>query len=148
MRILDLSAGNRAIWFEKDLPFVTFLDKRESVNPTFVCDTRSIPDEVGKDFNLVVFDPPHVNFGASADMSKAYGHHTSADIRDIVARSSDEAHRISKPNALMAFKWNDHDQKLEKILALMPKWKPLFGHKVSSRTKHSSMTYWVMLISR
>lgn len=47
----------------------------------------------------------------------------------------------------MALKWNDHDQKLEKILELLsPCWKALFGHKTAMRTKHSSTTYWVMLL--
>lgn len=146
MKILDLSAGNRAVWFNKQHPLATYLDKRESVKPTFVCDTRSIPSEVGEEFDLVVFDPPHVNFGKNAQMSKTYGHHTSEEIRDIVKLSSKEAHRVTKTNALMAFKWNDHDQKLDKILSLMSEWwEPLFGHATSVRTKHNCQTYWVML---
>lgn len=57
MKILDLSAGNRAIWFDKNHPLATFLDKRPEVNPTIVCDTRDIPESVGKDFDLIVWDP-------------------------------------------------------------------------------------------
>lgn len=56
-------------------------------------------------------------------------------------------HKNSEP--LMAFKWNDHDQKLPRVLALMVEWwEPLFGHTTSSRTKHSCQTYWVMLRRR
>ena len=96
--------------------------------PDIVADTRSIPEDVGTDFDLIVFDPPHVNFGRGANISEDYGHHTASEIRDIVCRSAIEAHRVSRENTLMAFKWNDHDQKLERILDLMSKWwVPLFA---------------------
>lgn len=149
MKILDMSAGNRAVWFNKNYPDCTYVDVRPSVNPTVVADTRDLGNTVGEGYNLVVFDPPHVNFGANAAMSKTYGHHTTEQIRDIIRCSAKEAHRVTLPDALMAFKWNDHDQKLDKILALMSDWwEPLFGHATSSRTKHSCQTYWVMLRRR
>lgn len=47
MKILDLSAGRRAVWFDKKHPLTTYLDKRAEVEPDIVCDTRSIPDSVG-----------------------------------------------------------------------------------------------------
>ena len=148
IKILDMSAGNRAIWFDKECPYTTFLDCRVSTNPTILCDIRELPLTVGIGYDLVVFDPPHVNFGKNAEMSKTYGHHTTEEIREIIQKSTNEAHKVSKENAFMAFKWNDHDQKLEKILRLMPLWEPLFGHKVSQRIKHSSTTYWVLLKRR
>lgn len=151
MKILDLSAGNRAIWLEKDLDFVTFLDKRPETNPDFVCDTRSIPDEVGRDFDLVVFDPPHANFGKNGRMTARYGHSTAAEIRSTVFWTAMEAWRVTKPNALMAFKWNDHDMKLDRMLELMNhSWRPLFGHHMRNRggSEAKSQTYWVMLLRR
>ncbi len=149
MKILDMSSGNRAIWFNKEHPLCTFLDIRSSCNPTIVADTRDLPYEVGEGYNLIVFDPPHVNFGKNAEMSKTYGHHTTSEIRDIIRKSAKEAHRITEKDALMAFKWNNHDQKLEKILNLMSDyWEPLFGHTVSLRTKHASSTKWVLLLRK
>jgi hypothetical protein len=151
MKILDMSAGGRAIWIEKDLDFVTFLDRRPEMEPDFVCDTRAIPEEVGGGYDLVVFDPPHVNCGANGHMAKYYGHHTAAEIRDIVSGSSKEAHRVSRSGALMAFKWNDHDMKLDRMLDLMrPFWRPLFGHHMRNRggSDAKSQSYWVMLLRR
>lgn len=146
MKILDMSAGNRAIWFDKNHNLTTYLDIRPEVNPSIVCDTRELPLEVGNDYNLIVFDPPHVNFGANAEMSKTYGYHTTDEIRDIIRRSAKEAYRVSAADAIMAFKWNNHDQKLDNVLDLMFEWwEPLFGHLVSTRTKHSSQTYWIIL---
>lgn len=146
MKILDMSAGNRAVWFNKQHPSAVYVDRRAEVEPSIVANTRALPVEVGSGYNLIVFDPPHVNFGANAAMSKTYGHHTTEDIRSIIEGSAREAHRVSVLNALMAFKWNDHDQSFDKVLALMaPWWEPLFGHVTSVRTKHNCQTQWVML---
>ena len=151
MKILDLSAGNRAIWIEKDCELATFLDCRPEANADFICDTRAIPEIVGSGYGLVVFDPPHANFGKNGAMTKRYGHFTAAQIRSTIRATSREAHRVTKPDALMAFKWNDHDQQLDKVLALMDRyWRPLFGHHMRNRggsdAKHQ--TFWVMLLRR
>lgn len=143
MKILDMSAGNRAIWFNKTHPCATYIDIRPEVKPDFVVDSTKtgLADE---SFDLVVFDPPHVNFGKNARMSKNYGHHTTEQIRQIIKGSGKEAHRVSKPNALMAFKWNNHDQKLPTVLKMMSEyWEPLFGHMTKDGPR--SQTYWTML---
>ena len=146
MKILDISAGNRAVWFNKTHPDAVYVDIRPEVSPTIVANSMHLPPEVGTEFTLIIFDPPHVNFGATAELSKTYGYHTTEQIREIVRESVREAHRVSLPDALMAFKWNNHDQKLDRILSLMAEWwEPLVGHKVASRTKHSSSTQWVLL---
>lgn len=146
MRIIDLSAGNRAVWFDKNHRDAVYVDVRPEVGPSIVADARALPAAVGLDFNLVVFDPPHVNFGAKSNMSRDYGHYTTSQIRDIISGTAREAHRITAPDALMAFKWNDHDQPLGSVLDLMrPYWEPLFGHGVSPSHRQRSMTAWVML---
>ena len=146
MRILDLSAGNRAVWFDKHYPDATFVDIRPEVHPTVLADSRALGDAVGMEYDLIVFDPPHVNFSAGAQMSQTYGHHTTAQIRELIAATGQEAHRVSRIDALMVFKWNDHDQKLATVLALLsPWWEPLVGHKVAMRTKHASATTWALL---
>lgn len=145
MKILDLTAGNRAIWFDKNHPLVTYLDKRGSVNPTIICDIRNIPESVGSGFSLVVFDPPHMNCGPNSNMSKVYGYHTTAEILETVKLAGTEVHKITASNALMALKWNTHDIKLEKIFMLLGRnrWEPLFGHLTKDGPR--SQTYWVML---
>lgn len=106
VRILDMSAGNRAVWFNKSHPDCLYLDRRESVNPDIVCDTRKLPAEVGEGYDLIVFDPPHKNCGPNSNMSKTYGHSTTAEILSTIEGSGREAARVSKPSALMALKWN------------------------------------------
>lgn len=143
MKILDLSAGNRAVWYNKKHPLCTYLDKRPEVNPDIVCNTNSLPAEVGSGFDLVVFDPPHMNCGPKSNMSRIYGYHKTPEILETIKLTSIEAHRVSKENALMALKWNDHDIRLQRVFDLMPNWEPLFGHLVKNGAH--SQTYWVML---
>ena len=145
MRIVDLTAGTRSIWFNKDQPGAIFIDIRKEVEPTFVRDARNtgLADQY---FDVVVFDPPHANFGKNGKMSKNYGHHSAAEIKALITGAAKEAHRISKRNAVMSFKWNDHDLTLNSALKLMADyWTPLFGQKTSVRTMRASTTYWVML---
>lgn len=125
MKILDLSAGNRAIWYAKDHPMVTFLDKRAEVWPDILCDTNEgIP---GSGYNLFVWDPPHMNCGPNSDMSKRYGHHTTAEILHLLQTTSRNAYKVAAENALMAFKWNNHDISLDRVFKLLNGWEPLFG---------------------
>ncbi len=147
MKILDLTAGNRAIWHDKQNPLATYLDIRPEMKPDHVCDTRNIPAHVGSGFNLIVYDPPHCNMGPTSDMAKKYGHFTTKEILDSVEHTSIEAHRVGAPGALLIFKWATRDIKLERVLALMTeKWQPLFGDitKFSQRSK----THWLVLKRR
>jgi hypothetical protein len=132
VRILDLTPGNRGIWFNKNDARADFGVSAE-----------------GCGYQLVVFDPPHANVGATSNMSRNYGHSTAAEIREFITEMARTAWLRSMPNALMAFKWNDHDRKLSPILDLMiPWWSPLFGQRTAVRRKHASSTYWVMLVRR
>lgn len=144
MKILDATAGNRGIWFNKNCSDATYMDIRPEVKPDIVgdCTKTDFPD---KHFDLIVFDPPHFKAGPKSQMAKIYGQLNAREIRDLIEDGFKEFHRILKDNGFVLFKWNDHDQKLDKILRLILNFEPLFGQKVSVRTKHSSATYWVCL---
>lgn len=145
-RILDLSAGNRAVWFDKRCELATFVDVRPEVAPDIVADSTNLPATIGGGYDLVVFDPPHKNNAATGNMVRSYGHHTAEEITNILVGTAREAHRVTKPGALMAFKWNTHTRKLDSALALLkPYWRPLFGHGVSHQQR-TSQTSWVMLL--
>jgi hypothetical protein len=146
VKILDVSAGNRAVWFDKRCPLATYVDIRPEVKPDIVADSRALPTQIGEGYDLVVFDPPHKNNGAAGYMTRSYGHHTAEQITDIIRRTAAETHRVTRVHALMAFKWNDHTRKLASVLSLLrPYWIPLFGHGVSAQQR-SSQTSWVMLV--
>jgi hypothetical protein len=148
VKILDLSAGMRAVWYDKNHPLATFVDRRAEVNPTIVADTRALPEEVGDGYDLIVFDPPHVNCGPNSNMSRRYGHHSTKDIIETIEGTSKEAHRVAKPNGLLALKWNDHDISIERVFRMMPHWEPLFGHITKDGPGSASKTYWAMMRRR
>lgn len=143
MKIVDLSAGNRAIWFDKNHPMAIYLDKRPEVNPTIVCDTRNLIPGLLSDVDLFVWDPPHMNCGPNSNMSRVYGYHTTADILELIEKTGRQAYLAAADKALMALKWNNHDIKLKRVFELLPNWEPLFGHL--TKDGPGSQTYWVML---
>lgn len=149
MRILDISAGRRGVWFDKNHRDAVYVDIRPEVEPTLVADSRKLPADMEQSFDLILFDPPHKNNGANGKMTYNYGHWTHAQIQEIVIGCAREGFRVAKPDGLMAFKWNDHGLKLDTALSwLAPWWEPLFGHGVSGQHRHKSMTSWVMLRRR
>lgn len=148
MKIIDLSAGNRAVWFDQNYRDAIYVDIRPEVEPTVIADARALPMEIGQDYDLIVFDPPHKNT-VGGNCGKNYGEWNAAQIHEIVIGTAKEAHRIAKPDGLMAFKWNDHTRKLSTVLALISQWwEPLFGHGARHQHHHGSMTFWVMLRRR
>jgi hypothetical protein len=147
MRILDLSAGNRAIWYDKKHPLCIYLDRRAEVEPDIVCDTNlGIPPSVGTGFNLICWDPPHMPHGPNSDMARAYGRSSTAQILDLLSKTGREAWLVSAPKALLAFKWNTHDIKLNRVFSLLSDWEPLFGHLTKDGPR--SQTYWIMFLRR
>lgn len=120
-----------------------FIDIRAEVNPTVVADSTKLPESVGSGYDLVVWDPPHMNCGPNSNMSKVYGYHTTEMILFVIGGTGKEAHRVTKPNALMALKWNNHDIRLQRVFDLLPQWEPLFGH--ITKDGPGSQTYWTML---
>ena len=87
--ILDVTCGSRGIWFQKDEPHTIYCDRRReewdgdfgsnkhhkhlSIDPDIMCDFTSLPFR-DEQFQLVVFDPPHVeNLSEASWMRKGYG---------------------------------------------------------------------------
>ena len=74
--ILDVTCGDRTIWFQKNEPHTIYCDKRDEewegdfgrnkdkhrhlrIHPDIQCDFTCLPFE-DNSFELVVFDPPHI----------------------------------------------------------------------------------------
>ena len=79
--ILDVTCGDRTIWFQKQEPHTIYCDKRREefegdfgtilnkdgkkkhrhlvIDPDVQCDFTQLPFE-DESFQLVVFDPPHI----------------------------------------------------------------------------------------
>ncbi|HEV2519450.1 MAG TPA: class I SAM-dependent methyltransferase [Thermoplasmata archaeon] len=145
MKILDATAGNRGIWINKAYPGATFIDIRPGTHPqNLLVDCRHTSFADGE-FDLVVFDPPHMSIGPRAQMAQRYGSFSTGYIRELVAEAFREFRRVLRPDGLVAFKWNDHDTPLQKVLDLATGFEPLVGVRVAQRIHHESETSWVLL---
>ncbi len=138
------------MWFDKSDPIACFVDHRPEVKPDLVADSRDLNGVEDSRYDLIVFDPPHTNFGANSHMARTYGHTTGPEITRLIRCTAAATHRVARPGAFMAFKWNDRDRRLEVALNLMrPFWRPLFGHRVGQRPRREggniSTTWWVLL---
>lgn len=138
--ILDMTAGSRMMWFDKDNKNTLFVDKRQmfeelasghliDVNPDVIADWTEglpFPDE---SFHLVVFDPPHlIHAGANSWLAKKYGVLDEVSWPFIIRDGFDEAMRVLKPFGTLVFKWNDSQIPLNELLNEIL-YKPLFGQK-------------------
>lgn len=159
MRALDPCCGSRMMWFDKQHPDAIFGDQRSEtlvvtdrthgnpdgkrtlrIEPDTLMDFRALPFADGA-FNLVAFDPPHLErAGPKSWLAAKYGK-LSGDWREDLRTGFLECFRVLHPNGVLVFKWNETQVKLAEVLALTPH-APLFG-QVSGR---SGMTHWLVFM--
>ena len=157
--VLDACCGSRMMWFNKADPRAVFGDNRSEVltvtdntrgnvsgqrtlriEPDTLMDFRAIPF-ADKSFNLVAFDPPHLEHaGPKSWLAAKYGK-LSLDWRHDLTAGFAECFRVLKPHGVLVFKWNETQVKLAEVLKLTPH-APLFG-QVSGR---SGMTHWLVFM--
>jgi SAM-dependent methyltransferase len=145
--VLDITAGSRMMWFDKQDQRALFVDQRReahvlcdgralNIAPDLQADFRALPF-ADASFSLVVFDPPHLIYaGTHGWLSKKYGRLTPT-WRDDIQQGFTEAFRVLKQDGTLIFKWNESQVKVRELLELTPH-KPLFGH-VSNR---KGLTHW------
>jgi ubiquinone/menaquinone biosynthesis C-methylase UbiE len=151
--VLDACCGGRMMWFNKSNPLALYMDKRREslrwddagmgkleVNPDVLADFTAMPfpDE---SFNLVVFDPPHMNsLGQNSKMAQLYGRLLPTWHCDI-GEGFKECFRVLKPLGTLIFKWNECEIPLDEVVKLSPI-PPLFGHA----TKRHGKTHWLAFL--
>ncbi len=147
--ILDMCCGSRMFWFDRADPRVVFGDIRSEshilcdgrkleIDPDVIFDFRDLPFPDAQ-FNLVVFDPPHLEHaGVNGWQCKKYGVLNKDTWRDDLRQGLSEAFRVLKPFGTLIFKWNETQIKTSEILALTTH-KPAFGHPSGKRAN----THWI-----
>ncbi len=140
--ILDMTAGSRMMWFDRDNENVVFVDKRRcyerldtghviNVQPDVLADwsnKQGLPFS-DNSFYLVLFDPPHlIHAGGNSWLAKKYGTLNADNWQAIIQTGFNEAMRVLKPYGTLVFKWNDSQIALPDLLAEIP-YEPLFGQK-------------------
>ena len=154
--ILDVTCGGRSIWFQKNEPHTIFCDKRAeewdgdfcigsdhphhkslSVKPDVICDFTNLPFE-DETFNLVVFDPPHVeNLKESSWFRKEYGS-LDGDWKPMIKRGFQECMRVLKAGGVLVFKWSEVRISTREIINVIGQ-EPLFGHRSGKKMN----THWM-----
>lgn len=157
--ILDVTCGDRTIWFQKNEPHTIYCDKRREewegdfgktlradgkqkhrhlvINPDVQCDFTDLPfpDE---SFSLVVFDPPHIeNLSTTAWMRKSYGS-LDGNWKPMIRKGFEECMRVLKPGGVLVFKWSDISISTREIIKVMGQ-EPLFGHRSGKKMN----THWM-----
>lgn len=146
--ILDPCCGSRMMHFDRTNPNVVFGDIRAEkhilcdgrsleVSPDIEMDFRAMPFKDGQ-FNLVVFDPPHlIKAGKESWLALKYGK-LQASWRDDIRKGFEECFRVLANGGVLIFKWNETQIKVSEILALTDQ-KPVFGHISGKRAN----THWI-----
>lgn len=137
-RILDACCGSRMFWYDRENKHTIYQDNRE-LNTT-LCDGRKLeikPDTFGdfrkmdyadNTFDLVVFDPPHLNkAGKNSWLAQKYGVLAENWQEDIKA-GFEECFRVLRPFGTLVFKWNEVQIPFSEVVKLAPE-EPLFGDK-------------------
>lgn len=153
--ILDCTCGSRTIWFNKEHPAAIYTDKRVEhdlaiwkstkndsvrtldVEPDVVADFTDLPFP-DCSFELVVFDPPHLDkVGDNAWMRKKYGR-LEGDWRAMIHDGFSECMRVLKPHGTLIFKWSEVQIPTREVINAIGQ-EPLFGHR-SGKQMH---THWL-----
>ncbi len=138
-------------WFNRNNPQVAYGDIRNehhtlcdgrslNINPDIEMDFRDMPFESNQ-FNLVVFDPPHLlKAGKQSWLALKYGK-LKDDWREDLKKGFAECFRVLANDGVLIFKWNETQIKVSEILALTDQ-VPLFGHPSGKR----SNTHWIVFM--
>ena len=155
MKILDATACSREIWYQKNHPFVTFMDRRKgyyfyqypnspkkeeyNIEPDIVSEWKDAPFPDNY-FDMVVFDPPHIIQNSTKGiLSTKYTQLNPSTWRNDLRIGIKKLFDVLKPDGIFILKWNECSAKKEEIFKLMH-YKPLFG----SRTGNN--THWICFI--
>jgi SAM-dependent methyltransferase len=164
MKILDATCGTKSIWYQKDLPFVTFMDKRSQiintlqngnalktkrvfrVKPDVIADwTKELPFSDGA-FDLVVFDPPQCvkkDHWKESVIHKRYGFLDEKTWRMDLEKGAAELFRVLRDDGFFILKWSEREIPLDDVLKLLP-YQPLFGTRAGQRNN----THWILFVKR
>lgn len=126
MRILDMTAGNRMMWYQKN--------KNRSDVVYYKGDfTKRVFNENW--FDLVIYDPPHIIGKHFKDgYEESYGH-LGEDWEKVLKKGFDECMRVLKHNGILIFKWSEVSVSGIKVLKVLGQ-DPLFGQNTwETKTK-------------
>jgi len=162
MKILDATAGFRGIWYQKNHPYVTFMDKRNvrgrssnkkiasqrkfKINPDVISEWKDAPFP-NDYFDMIIFDPPHLiisrDHGKLSSMQKQYGYLYKDNWKQEIKNGVKKLFDCLKDDGIFILKWCENNAKIEDVLKLFP-YKPLFGS--NTKSKGHTQNFWIVFI--
>lgn len=164
MKILDATCGFKGIWYQKNHPFVTFMDKRKGnfrfsdtndyklskdrcykINPSVVSEWKDAPFP-NNHFDMVIFDPPHLIVDRNKKkqaMVQAYGFLYKDNWQQELKQGIKKLFDVLKPEGIFVLKWCENGAKVEEVLKLCP-YTPLFGS--NTKSKGHTQNFWILFI--
>jgi len=161
MKILDATCGFKGIWYQKNHPFVTFMDKRKEnllsnhkglgkrhiiIDPDIVSEWKDTPFEDNY-FDMVIFDPPHLiekrDKKTLSSLNKSYGMLYKDNWREELRIGIKKLFDVLKPEGIFILKWCENSAKVEEVIKLFP-YPPLFGS--NTKSKGHTENYWIVFI--
>ena len=162
MKILDATCGARRMWYQKNHPYVTYMDIRKGnfqflsskspgirktnvkINPDIRADwTKELPFKDGH-FDMIIFDPPHIirqKENKESYLQHQYGVFTPDNYKSDLRKGFKELFRILGPQGILILKWCDLNRPVDEILKLSP-YPPMFGSRTGQRNK----VHWIVFI--
>ena len=161
MKILDATCGFRALWYQKNHPFVTYMDKRKGkfvsyispkdkryydINPDVVATWDNMPFE-DETFDMVLFDPPHIikKPGKPSRLEIEYTILNKDTWRKDLEIAFRELFRVLKSEGFLVFKWCESNAKIMDVIKLSP-YQPLFSNKSLTNNPNGKDTYMVIFL--
>ena len=160
MKILDATCGAKQMWFQKNHPLVTYLDKRNgkyihwdkknaerrviNINPDVVGDFTNLDFE-DNIFDMVLFDPPHIiaKKETNARVVNRYGILNKDNWKQTLSKGISELFRVLKPEGVFVLKWCENTISVDEIIKLSP-YPPLFGS--NTKSKGHTANFWILFI--
>jgi len=162
MKILDATCGFKGIWYQKNHPFVTFMDIRKGytgntdgtklrnkryfrLNPDIISEWKDAPFE-DNSFDMVIFDPPHLIIDRNSNKSclaLRYGCLYKDDWQKVLREGIKKLFDVLKPNGIFILKWCENSAKVEEIIKLCP-YPPLFGS--NTKSKGHTQNFWILFL--
>lgn len=151
--ILDVTCGDRSMWFQKNQKNTIYCDKRKEewegvfgkkqkrrhliINPDIQCDFTNLPFD-DESFALVIFDPPHIkNLSEKSWMRKAYGN-LDSNWEQLIREGFEECMRVLKQEGVLIFKWSDISISTREVIRAIGQ-EPLIGHRSGKKMN----THWL-----
>ena len=157
IKILDATCGAKQMWYQKNHPFVTYMDKRKGkvfyqypnsnkkyklkFNPDIQCEWEDMPfpDEY---FDMVIFDPPHIlQKKESGCLAMKYSVLNPKTWKVDLKVGINQCFRVLKKNGTFILKWDECCMDLSDIIKLFP-YPPLFG----TRTGKNNKNIWLLFL--